>query len=232
MNITIKATLDLKPILKILNPLIVTITIGVYAWHISNNDNNLVELHPFLLGLSGLTILTGCISILNYNKRDIIKITQPKSSLKGIAKTVRIIFEHTLDLIIIPTVSILIILHVINTDSLFTIGSTSFIIITIVQISPLKVKKDMFMREANKIISTEINNITMSRCMRQGLDRRLKEYKYWLDRQIMAEERMRVNSDFLTFSSGIMVTMTSITRFLTPILSTVGPILVRMVLGI
>lgn len=235
MSSSVRASIDLRPILRIMNPMFVVITAIVYVVQLPDTASHL-QFHMGLLGMVGLMCIIGCTSILTYGKRDIIKITQPQGGFRGLLKSARVVFTHTIDLIIIPSLAILVIIHILAGGaaevSLITVGSMTFVIMSLVQISPLRVRKEVFIRECNKVISEEIDTITASRCMRQAMDRRSREYKHWVDRQVVAEERMRVNSDFLTFSSGFRVMLTSLARFIMPVVGTMGPIIVRMVLGI
>jgi hypothetical protein len=101
---------------------------------------------------------------------------------------------------------------------------------TVVQISPLRIRKDYFTRIAHKHISSDLDKITVSRCMREGVDRRTKDYKTYVHHQISAEETIRINSQFLALSGGMKVMVMSIARFIMPVAGTLGPMLLRMIL--
>jgi len=190
-----------------------------------------------LVTLVGLVLfnLSTALSVLNYRKRDIVRLTIPSGGLRGILSSIKTVFVHSFDLILAPMFTMFIIINLMPTFgyelSVLTTGSVMFAVMTVIQISPLRVRKDHFTRVAHTHISTDLNNITVSRCMRSGVDRRTNEYRKYLRLQITAEESIRINSQFLTLSSGMKVMLMSIARFITPIAGTIGtmvPMLLEM----
>lgn len=189
-----------------------------------------------LAAVVGLAIFNICValSVLNYRKRDIVRLTRPSGGMRGMMSTIKTVFSHGFDLIIAPMFSMLIVIDLMEffgyETTLLTTGSVMFAVMTVVQISPLKIRKDHFTRIAHQHISSDLDKITVSRCMREGVDRRTKDYKTYIYHQISAEETIRINSQFLTLSSGMRVMVMSAARFIMPVAGTLGPMLLRMIL--
>lgn len=176
--------------------------------------------------------LLNALSILGYNKRTIIRLTQPPTTLIGMKNTIKTVLSNIFDLLLNPMILIAVLFHMAPrfglSVSLFSIGSTIFVIIALVQYSPLRFKKNVFVALSHQTISKELDRITISRVMRKGMDRRTKEYKAYVDKQISAEESIRVNSEFLKLSSGPKVMIMSTIQFFTPIAGTVAPMIVKV----
>lgn len=201
----------------------------------------LLTLSAYLVGymlaaLMGIVIfnLSTAVSVLNYRKRDIVRLTSPSGGMRGILASIKTVFSHAFDLLIAPMFTMIIVIDLMMffgyDPSILTTGTVMFVIMTLVQISPLRWRKDFFTRIAHKHISSDLDKITVSRCMREGVDRRTKDYRKYIQYQISAEESIRVNSQFLTLSSGMKVMLMSMARFVMPIAGTVGPMLLRMIL--
>jgi len=189
-----------------------------------------------LVALMGIVIfnISTAVSVLNYRKRDIVRLTSPSGGMRGMLSTIKVVFVHAFDLIIAPMFTMIVVIDLLiffgYDPSILTTGTVMFLIMTLVQLSPLRFRKDHFTRIAHKHISSDLDKITVSRCMREGVDRRTKQYRKYIHYQISAEESIRINSQFLTLSGGMKVMLMSMVRFVMPIAGTVGPMLMRLVL--
>jgi len=219
---------NIRSVIKRLNLIAFGITITLLAVHMLipiDTETTYTIMMPLVLSSLSLAIFTAA-SIMTYGKRDIIRITQPQGNLKGIGRFLSTTFSHSFDLLISPAVILMVFNDIapyydyINLN-FATLGTIAFIIITLVQTAPLKVRKDIYFRRAKAEIRESINDITLARCMRAGLDRRKREYKHLYQNQIDAETLIRAHMEFLTLSNGIAVFLTSMARFLLPIAGSV-----------
>lgn len=219
---------NVESIVKKLNLITFTITVTLLAVHILipiDKETAYNIMISLILSSLILGILTAA-SVMTYSKRDIIRITQPQGNLKGIHRLLSTTFSHSFDLIVSPALILMVFNNVapyynyINLNPA-TLATAAFIIITLVQLAPLKVRKDIYFRLAKTEIRESINDITLARCMREGLDRRKREYKHLYQSQIDAETLIRAHMEFLTLSSGVAALLTSMARFLLPIAGSV-----------
>lgn len=227
-NSGIGSVLNIRSTVKRLNLITFTITVTLLAIHMFipiDTETMYTIMTSLILSSLSLAISTAA-SIMTYSKRDIIRITQPQGNLKGMHRFLSTTFSKSFDLIISPAVILMVFNDIapyydyINLN-FATLGTVAFIIITLVQTAPLKVRRDIYFRRAKTEIRESINDITLARCMREGLDRRKREYKHLYRSQIDAETLIRAHMEFLTISNGIAVFLTSMARFLLPIAGSV-----------
>lgn len=162
------------------------------------------------------------VQIMNYNKRDIIRIMQPSFTKHGILSTLKTIVVHVLDLIIIPTIIALLLFI------FFENVTTIYLGVYIIQIFPLTLRKDNYVRDSNLAISQARDEIRTSRILMTTKSLTADERDYSIRRHMAAEEMMCVHSDFLVHSASIMTLFITGIRYLIPVMS---PILYRIVGG-
>lgn len=208
----------------------------LFIVHVMLESNSIVieEIRTVMYGLLFFINFISITSILQYGKREIINLTSAPKTKHTLMEIIESFTKHIFDLIFVPTLTLLMIfsayIQLVPEPSMITIGTIGFTILTITQIAPLRLQKDRYAREAHFRISDSVKTITISRNMIEGIDRRTRKYKEYIDHIMHAEEVIRCDSDFLMLSGGKFVLMISGIRFLTPVLGTVGPAIAQLVM--
>jgi len=233
----INSSLDPIKIRSILKNISIIIFIACLATYIMASTiaiNNILT-HNILICLTIIINLWSVTSILSYNRKMIIDLTNPGGSVnRGLRCSIRAFYNNSFDLIFTPTVTIMVVIKVfefhMSEVSLVIISPMIYVILSVTQISPLKFRREIFTKREHLNISNQLNNITIARVMTEGVDKRTKTYKIFNEQQLRAEESMRISSDFLQIATGRKVMLNSILRFLTPMIGTIGPIIIRMLI--
>jgi len=170
----------------------------------------------------GLMNISCFASILQYGKREILNLTTPPKTRRTIVGTLKTLGRHILDLVLVPTITIIILLNAYVTSILpvpdaLSLGTIGFVLLSLTQITPLRFQKNKYARAAHLRISDSVTTITVSRNMIEGLDRRTRKYKEFLGKIMQSEEIIRSDSDFLMLSGGKIVTMISVFRMMMPL---------------
>lgn len=172
--------------------------------------------------------------IISYSKRDVLNITHgglETSKIKALLKT---IFKNIIEMVIIPsyTAFILYVYLVTYVSKGFDTMSLIFVVIYAVQIVPLKVKQSIYTEEARSSIKDATDEIKTTRILLTIADPETKEYERAISRHIAAEELISIHSEFLLYSTSRKSLAIEAMRYMVPILTTVGGIVVRQLLAV
>jgi hypothetical protein len=230
MYTTIHSSLDMTKIYTLMNRCAIGLfmtTCALFGVHLLLESNGIIiqDVHLWLYSsLILLNVLTVA-SILRYGKREIVTLTSAPKTKRTFTVIIRALGKHILDLILVPAITLYVIFdaysRISSTIDYYFVATVSFTLLTITSVAPLRYQKDKYARTAHLRISDSVRTITISRNMLEGLDRRTKKYKDYLDHIMHAEEIIRCDSDFLMLSGGKFIMLISGLRFLTPAIPTI-----------
>lgn len=210
--------------------LIVMIIVSVGMWY----HYTVIGSIPLILISSTIVppSIYGFIQILGYTKREILSLMAP-SGKRGVIMILKTFFSHPIDLIIIPTyiATVLYMYISIIEIELYTAITIIVAVIYVVQLLPLSIKREIYIRESKKALNHVRNEIKITRIIFSGVSFTEQDKKYAIRRHIAAEELMSVHSDFLICSTGLAGTLILGTRLVLPVFTGLGGQLLRPLLG-
>lgn len=229
---SVNASLDTRAIgtifkiITILTLVVIAVIVGAmyYLYNIVSPTTLIIVLIP--------PNIYSLLQIIGYSKRDIIKLTNP-SGLEKTTTILKAVFSRPIEMIIIPTFTVFITSIVIATTVGFTMSTLSIMAVIIygVQILPLSVKRDVYMRSAHQAINDAHAEIKTARIIIGIAERGTFEYKHAMSRHIAAEEMSTVNSDFLVLSTSLTASLIMILRGCVPFVTTTAGFVVNILAG-
>ena len=192
---------------------------------LESNGVSIDVIHQFMYSSLILLNLFTVTSILQYGKREIVTLTSAPNTKRTFREIVHALGKHILDLIMVPALTLYMIYDAITTNSstfdYYYLITITFTLLTVNQMAPLKYQKDKYSRRAHIRINDSVKVITISRNMIEGIDRRSKKYKNYVDEIMHSEEVIRCDSEFLMLSGGKMVMLITTLRVLSPAIPTI-----------
>ena len=173
------------------------------------------------------------IQIMGYSKQDILRIAQPGRLEIGLLGTVKTVLTHPIELILVPMFTSVMLYLGLSTalGSGLAPQSIIFVMIYLVQLLPINIKKEIYTRTAHQAINGAKDEIKTSRIIMTTTEIPIEERDRALARHISAEEMLSVHSDFLICSTGLKTMLITGARFLLPVISALGGMIIDMILA-
>jgi hypothetical protein len=202
-------------------------TAALFVVHLSLESNGIsIEIiHQMMYSSLVLLNLFTITSILRYGKREIVTLTSAPNTKRTLFEIIRALGKHVLDIIMVPALTLYMVFDAFMLSNLvmdyYYLATISFTLLTLTQMAPLKYQKDKYARQAHLRINGSVKVITISRNMIEGIDRRSKKYKGYMNEIMHSEEVIRCDSEFLMLSGGKFVMLVTSLRVLSPALPTI-----------
>ena len=224
---SITATFDYKTIrtfIKMILLLVLFVVLGIeiYKSLVLNDSHSDILWHVMFSIPAGIY---NFVQIMGYSRYDIIRLTQSNATKRGLVKTItssiKTVFYHGVELILIPLfVGIMMFLSFSSVFDIITTLTVLFIVIYFIQILPLKIKRNKYLKMAYATILDARDEIKTTRILITMDTLTHDEREIALERHIMAEEMISINSAFFFVSSSLLNTVIGGIRYLLPIAGT------------
>lgn len=224
---SITATFDYKTIrtiikLTLLCVIFVVLGIEIYQTLILQHKHDNILWYLVFVIPAGIY---NFVQIMGYNRYDIIRLTHSNNSkldiITKIICTFKTVMYHGIELIFVPLfVGVMIFLAIIPVLNIMSALTILFVVIYLIQILPLKIKQNQYLKMAYAAILEARDEIKTTRILitMDTLDK--DERKTALEQHIMAEEMISINSSFFFVSSSFLNTIIGGIRYLLPIVGT------------
>ena len=175
--------------------------------------------------------LYSIVKISQYSKREILELISPSGG--GIKRTIRAYFSHPLDMIGVPAyIATVMYMYIEITDFDHYTGITVIVVlIYAVQMLPMMIKKEIFVRQSKKALNYVRDEFKITRIILADSSFTEKQKKQALNRHVAAEELMSVHSDYLVLSTGVAGTFIMVIRLMLPLVTGLGGQFIRPLLG-
>jgi len=173
------------------------------------------------------------IQIMSYNRYDVIRLTHSNNSKLGfidkVINSFKTLLYHGTELILIPLfVCVMIFLSLNTFIDIIASLTILFVVIYLIQILPLKIKQNQYLKMAYVAILEARDEIKTTRILITMNALTRNERKIALERHIMAEEMISINSSFFFVSSSLINTITGGIRYILPIAGTMIGFIIDM----
>lgn len=220
---SITATTDLKKVRTLVKLIALSVLIGIMAYEIVNTiipgiPTTVVTWHIVLVIPAGIY---NFIQIMGYSKHDILRLMQPPGTKIGIISMFKSLFSHWIDLILIPMfVSTMVFITYFAVFELLSVLGFIFVVIYMVQMLPLKIKREKYTQYAYAAIISARDEMKTSRILLSLPDTTEGETEQALRRHIAAEEMISVHSSYLHVSASLFSMFIGGIRLLLPVFGT------------